>query len=64
MERIYRDYFNEKPYNTESKRYWYTHKIVRRLFTVIKKVLPYKFVYHKDEIIPKLTNHLESFFNY
>lgn len=33
----YRDFINQKSYDTETGRYWYTHKMVRRSFMLIKK---------------------------
>jgi len=63
-EETYRDYINEKSYNFETGRYWYTHKMVRRSFMVIKKALPNMFLYLKDEKIPNSTNSLESFFGH
>lgn len=32
-------FLNEKSFSEETGRYWYTHKMVRRCFTVIKKAL-------------------------
>ena len=63
-EEKYRDYLNEKSYNIETGNYWYTHKMVRRSFTVIKKALPNMFMYLKDDKIPNSTNSLESFFGH
>ena len=59
-----RDYINQKSYNIETGRYWYTHKMVRRSFSVIKKALPNMFLYLKDDKIPNSTNSLESFFGH
>jgi hypothetical protein len=39
-EQEYGAYINQKLYNIETGRYWYTHKMVRRSFSVIKKALP------------------------
>ncbi len=44
-EEEYRDFINQKSYNIETGRYWYTHKLVRRSFMVIKKALPNMFQY-------------------
>ena len=33
-------FINEKSFNADSSRYWYTHKLLRRAFMVIKKALP------------------------
>ncbi|AEW85317.1 hypothetical protein B0A78_08705 [Flavobacterium columnare NBRC 100251 = ATCC 23463] len=42
-EETYRDFINQKSYNPETGRYWYTHKMVKRSFMVIKKALPNMF---------------------
>lgn len=57
-------FINEKSYNKDTGRYWYTHKMVRRSFSVIKKALPDMFQYLDNERIPKSTNGLESFFGH
>ena len=58
------DYVNAKSYNLETGRYWYTHKMVRRPFSVIRKALPDMFHYLDNPRIPKSTNGLESFFGH
>ncbi len=63
-EERHRLYLNEKSYNPDTKRYWYTHKMVRRAFIVIKRALPNMFFYIKDQNIPNSTNSLESFFGH
>lgn len=57
-------FINEKSFNTDSSRYWYKHKMVRRSFMVIKKALPDMFRYLENKRIPKSTNGLESFFGH
>jgi len=58
------EYINEKSYNLDTSRYWYTHKLVRRSFVVIKRALPDMFHYLDNGRIPKSTNGLESFFGH
>lgn len=60
----YKEYINEKSINPITGRYWYTHKLVRRSFMVIKKALPDMFHYLYNSRIPKSTNGLESFFGH
>ena len=60
----YQDYINEKSYNSDTGRYWYTHKMVRRSFMTIKRALPNMFHYLDNPRIPKSTNSLESFFGH
>ncbi len=61
---IYKDYINQKSINPETGRYWYTHKMVRRVFMTIKRALPDMFKYLENKRIPKSTNGLESFFGH
>ena len=60
----HKDYINEKSYSADTKRYWFTHKLVRRAFIHIKNALPDMFQYLFNERIPKTTNGLESFFGH
>jgi hypothetical protein len=60
----YKDYIRQKSINPETGRYWYTHKMVRRVFMVIKKALPDMFQHLENKRIPKSTNGLESFFGH
>lgn len=60
----HKDYINEKTYNPYSKRYWFTHKSIRRSFIHIKRALPDMFHYLDNLDIPKSTNGLESFFGH
>jgi hypothetical protein len=57
-------FVNQKTYSKETGRYWYTHKMVRRSFTVIRKALPNMFLYLENPRIPKSTNGIESFFGH
>lgn len=61
---IHKDYISQKSFNPDTGRYWYTHKMVRRAFMVIKKALPDMFKYLDNKRIPKSTNGLESFFGH
>ena len=56
------DFINEKSYNPDTNRYWFTHKMVRRSFMTIKRALPNMFHYLDNPRIPKSTNSIESFF--
>ncbi len=60
----YEAYINEKSYNLETNRYWYTHKMVRRSFMTIKRALPDMFHYLDNLNIPKTSNSIESFFGH
>lgn len=60
----FKDYINEKTINEETGRYWYTHKMVRRSFSVVKRALPDMFHFLDNPRIPKSTNGLESFFGH
>jgi len=58
----HKDFINQKTINPQTGRYWFTHKMVRRSFTVIKKALPNMFNYLDNLRIPRTTNGIESFF--
>jgi hypothetical protein len=60
----FKEYINEKSYNIETGRYWYTHKMVRRSFMTIKRALPNMFHYLDNQNIPKSSNSIESFFGH
>jgi len=60
----HKSFVNEKTYKTETQRYWYTHKSVRKAFIHIKRALPDMFQYLENPRIPKTTNGLESFFGH
>lgn len=57
-------YLNEKTYNTETGRYWYTHKLLRRSYITIKRALPNMFHYLTNPDIPKTTNGIEGYFSH
>jgi len=60
----YKEYINAKSFKEESHAEWYTHKMVRKAYTHIKKVLPDMFHFLENPSIPKTTNALESFFGH
>jgi hypothetical protein len=60
----YQSYINEKTHNTETGRYWYTHKLLRRSYSTINRALPNMFHYLVDPKIPNTTNGLEGFFSH
>jgi hypothetical protein len=64
LHETYKDFVNEKSINPTTGRYWFTHKMVRRSFMVIRNALPDMFQYLENEKIPKSTNGLESFFGH
>lgn len=60
----HKDFINEKTYNMETDRYWFTHTMVRRTFISIKRALPNMFHYLDNPRIPKSSNSIESFFGH
>ena len=60
----HKDFINQKSYNFDTGRFWYTHKMVRRVFMTIKRALPNMFHYLDNPNIPKTTNSIESFFGH
>lgn len=59
----YMDFLKEKSYLNGSKRWWYTHKNLRKVRAMILNALPDLFHYLKDNSIPKDTNGLEGRFS-
>lgn len=57
-------YLNEKSYQPETGRYWYTHRLLRRSYSVINRALPNMFHYLNNPNIPKTTNGIEGFFSH
>jgi len=60
----YRDYINEKTYNPDTGRYWYTHKLLRRSYFTINRALPNMFHYLNNPKIPNTTNGIEGYFSH
>ncbi len=58
------EYLNEKTYNPETERYWYTHKLLRRSYITIKRALPNMFHYLTNPQIPRTTNGIEGYFSH
>jgi transposase-like protein len=63
-ENKHHEYINEKSFDEESGRWWYTHKMLHRSFTHIKRAIPYMFNYTLYSKIPKTSNSIESFFGH
>lgn len=60
----HKDYLKERTYSNESGRYWYTHKLLRRSYTTMKRALPNMFHYLNNPRIPRTTNGIEGFFSH
>lgn len=60
----HKEYLKERTYNTETERYWYTHKLLRRSYTTIKRALPNMFHYLLNPKIPRTTNGIEGYFSH
>lgn len=60
----YKNYINEKTHNTDTGRYWYTHKLLRRSYITINRALPNMFHYLANPKIPNTTNGIEGFFSH
>ena len=64
-EEKHREYLNRKTIpDNDSKKTWFTHKMVRKSFVHIRRALPDLFNYLDNPQIPKSTNSLESFFGH
>lgn len=60
----HKDYLNEKTFNEQTGRYWYTHRLTRRSYLTIKRALPNMFHYLSNQKIPKTTNGIEGYFGH
>jgi hypothetical protein len=60
----HKEYINEKTYQVETGRFWYTHKLLRRSYSTIKSAMPNMFHYLQNSNIPHTTNGIESFFGH
>ncbi len=60
----HKDYLNEKTFNIETGRYWYTHKLLRRSYQTIKRAMPNMFHYLNNPKIPATTNGIEGYFSH
>ena len=60
----HKTYINEKTFNPQTDRYWYTHKLLRRSYQTIKRALPNMFHYLLNPAIPNTTNGIEGYFSH
>jgi len=60
----HKSYINEKTYNPQTGKYWYTHKLLRRSYQTIKRALPNMFHYIQNPAIPSTTNGIEGYFSH
>lgn len=60
----HKDYLQQKTIHHSTKRYWYTHKLLRRSYFTIKRALPNMFHYLSNPEIPRTTNGIEGFFSH
>ena len=58
------EYLKERTVNEKTRRYWYTHKLLRRSYYTIKRALPNMFHYLSNPSIPYTTNSIEGFFSH
>ncbi len=57
------EFLKQRSYSSGNHKWWYTHKQLRRVRSLIKNALPNLFHYLDDETIPKTTNGLEGRFS-
>jgi hypothetical protein len=60
----HQEYLKEVSKNEITGRYWYTHKLLRRSYSTIKRALPNMFHYLDNADIPHTTNGIEGFFGH
>lgn len=60
----HKTYLNEKTFNSNTGRFWYTHKLLRRSYQTIKRALPNMFYFLEYPHIPNTTNGIEGYFSH
>jgi hypothetical protein len=60
----HKEYLQQKTIHQQTRRYWYTHKLLRRSYFTIKRALPNMFHYLSNPEIPRTTNGIEGFFSH
>lgn len=60
----YESYINEKSVDEDTQRWWFTHKMLHRSVTHIKRAIPHLFTYTRYDKVPKSSNSIESFFGH
>ena len=67
FEKQYLSFLNQRSYHqdeeTGKRKWWYTHKYLRKSFILIKRALPFIFLYLKYPSLPKTNNSLEGSFS-
>lgn len=58
------DFINEKSVDEDTGRWWFTHKMLHRSASHIKRALPNMFAYTIYPNVPKSSNSIESFFGH
>ncbi len=61
---IYKEFINEKSMDEDSGRWWFTHKMLHRSASHIKRALPDMFLYTTNDNVPKSSNSIEAFFGH
>lgn len=56
------DFLNEKTWDEEKKRWWFTYKRLRQAYRSLVRHLPYLFTYHHHPDMPNTTNSLDGSF--
>lgn len=62
--RKHESFINEKTVDEESGRWWYTHKMLRRSTSHIKRAMQDMFSYTMHPKVPKCSNSIEAFFGH
>ena len=58
------DFLDEKTWDEEKKRWWFTHKRLRQAYRSLARHLPYLFTYHHHPDMPNTTNSLDGSFSH
>jgi len=60
----WKNFLNEKSWDEEERRWWFTHKRLRQAYRSLVKHLPYLFIYHHYPDMPNTTNSLDGSFSH
>lgn len=63
-EEKYSAFIHEKSLNPLSGRYWYKHKMIRRVRTLLQRAWLNLFCYLENDAIPRTTNAIEGYFSH
>ena len=61
---LHKDFINQKTYNPDTGRWWFTHKNLHQAYIHLMNALPHLFAYLNDPDIPRTSNEIEGYFTH